>query len=458
MTCDSTHSAGVSEPYDGYLNHVSAQIERDRVAARPPTCEFSGADPALHVRIDEIVEELRAPLCALAADLHAHPETAFQEHRSIQVITELLERYDLPVTLGAGGVETAASSEFKGEEEAGARRTVGIISEYDALPDIGHACGHNVIAAAGVGAYIALALLHKRYSGSVPGVVRWLGTPAEEGHSGKEYMARGGAFDGLDAALMIHPYGYDVVNQVWLGRRVLSVTFTGRAAHASAQPFMGRNALDAATLAYQAIGLLRQQMLPVDRIHAIMPEGGQRASVIAETARLSMYVRSKYPDTLRDLSARVEDICHGAALMTGCAVSLEWDEHPPSLPVLSNRLLEARFATAMARRGRTMLPAGIVPETIAASTDFGNISYRVPAIHPLVKIASESTALHTVEFAQAAASEAADNAVADAAVALASTALDFLSDDALAQGIAAEFTEAGGPVDVPSYFDPQETP
>lgn len=454
MTCDPTHSDCVSEPYDGYLNHVSAQIERDRAAARPPTCEFAGADPTFHVRIDEIVEELREPLCALAADLHAHPETAFQEHRSVRVITELLEKYDLPVTPGVGGVETAAASEFSG----GSRRTVGIMSEYDALPEIGHACGHNVIAAAGVGAYIALALLHRRYPESVPGTVRWLGTPAEEGHSGKEYMARGGAFDGLDAAIMIHPYGYDVVNQVWLGRRVLSVTFTGRAAHASAQPFMGRNALDAASLAYQGLGLLRQQMLPVDRIHAIMPEGGQRASVIPETASLSLYVRSKYPDTLRDLSSRVEDICRGAALMTGCAVTIEWDEHPPSLPVLSNRLLEARFAAAMARRGRNVLPAGIVPETIAASTDFGNVSYRMPAIHPLVKIAPESTALHTVEFAQAAASPAADDAVADAAVALASTALDFLADDALAQGIATEFTEAGGPVDVPSYFDPRETP
>jgi amidohydrolase len=283
--------------------------------------------------------------------------------------------------------------------------------------------------------------------------VVFLGTPAEEGHTGKEYLAREGAFEGLDAAIMVHPYGEDVAEQVWLGRRVLTATYTGVSAHASAQPFMGRNALDAASLAYQGIGVLRQQIPPVDRVHAIITEGGTRPSVITQTARLDLYVRSKYPETLKDLSRRLEDVLRGAALMAGVDVDVEWDPHPPSLPVRGSSPLTDRWAVAQQARGRSPLPAGVISETIAASTDFGNVSYRVPGIHPLIKISELSVALHTAEFADAAASPAAEQGALDGAYGLACTALDFLVDDDLARAVKEDFEQAGGAVDVAHYFD-----
>lgn len=266
-------------------------------------------------------------------------------------------------------------------------------------------------------------------------------------------MAAGGAFDGVDCALMVHPFGYDVASHAWLGRRVLTVTFTGRSAHASAQPFQGRNALDAATLAYQGLGLLRQQIPPSDRVHAIIAEGGHRASVIPDHARLDLYVRSAHPDMLKDLSERVERLMHGAAMMTDTVVEVDWDTYPPSLPVRTNETLAARWTQAQIARGREPLPAGVVPEVLAASTDFGNVSVRLPGIHPMIAISDPEVALHTIEFAAAAATERAERAAVDGAVGLAAAAWDYLVDDELAAAVAEEFDEAGGPLDVARYFD-----
>lgn len=449
MTYDRPHT---SSPYGGFIAHIGEETAQRRQRMAPLTSAHSGAPHSVLTQIRQAVDELHPQLCEIAADLHAHPELAFQEHRSVAKLAAAIRARGIDAHVGVHSLETAARAEIGNR----AARSVAILSEYDALPNIGHACGHNIIATAGLGAFLALAAVASAAPEQFPGRAVWLGTPAEEGHSGKEYMARAGAFEGIDAAMMIHPYSFDATDQVWLGRRILTVTFHGKAAHASSQPFMGRNALDAANLAYSGIGLLRQQMPPVDRIHTIATKGGERASVIPEVAQLQMYVRSKYPDTLRDLSARVEDVCRGAALMTGCGVEIAWDEHPPSLPVRSNRTLEARFAAAMDRCNRPMLPPGVLSETIAASTDFGNVSYRIPAIHPLVKIAPESAALHTREFAAAAASKEADQAIADAAYALGACAADFLYDDALAAAVTDEFEAAGGAEDVAHYFDAKE--
>lgn len=453
MSQDHPHT---TTPYGGFIAHIASETAQRRDCIPPLKSAHRGAPEAVLSAIGAAVKDLHGELCEIARDLHAHPELAFHEHRSVAKLVAAINARGIEAKVGTGGLETAGRAEI-GEANRG--RSVAILSEYDALPDIGHACGHNIIAVSGLGAFLALAAVATAQPDQFPGRAVWLGTPAEEGHSGKEYMARAGAFAGIDAAMMIHPYSFDATDQVWLGRRVLTVTFHGKAAHASSQPFMGRNALDAANLAYSGIGLLRQQIPPVDRIHTIATQGGARASVIPEVAQLKMYVRSKYPDTLRDLSQRVEDVCRGAALMTGCGVDIDWDEHPPSLPVRSNRTLEARFAAAMDTCGRPMLPPGVLSETIAASTDFGNVSYRIPGIHPLVKIAPETAALHTTEFAAAAASPPADQAIADAAYALGATAADFLYDDALAEAVVAEFHAAGGAVNVEDYFDqPSSTP
>ncbi|WP_460463256.1 M20 family metallopeptidase [Arthrobacter pigmenti] len=439
-----------SVPSSAYLHHLDAETQRLKHTIQTPGSPFDGAPPELADVVDAAAESLRGELNDVVHSLHANPETAYQEHGSARLLTDLLTRHGVEAQVGVHGVDTAIRAEVSGRKPGS---TIAVLSEYDALPDVGHACGHNVIAATGVGAFLTLAQTIRRDPEAFAGRVVFLGTPAEEGHSGKEIMARHGAFEGADAAIMVHPYGYDLADQVWLGRRLLTVTYTGISAHASAQPFMGRNALDAANLAYQGIGLLRQQMLPADRVHAIIDDGGRRPSVIPEQAVMKLYARSKYPDTLKDLSSRLTDIAEGAARMAGVGVELEWDEHPPSLPVRSNQALTGRWVATQQRRGRNPLPAGVVSETIAASTDFGNVSYRIPGIHPLIGIAPSDVALHTRDFAEAADSPAAEAGAIDGAVGLALTALDWLCDGKLRAAVREEFEAQGGAVDVPHYFD-----
>lgn len=445
-------------PSTAYLDHLVAETagRRATLAAAVPAggggARSDGGAPAgLVAAVERAADELEPALAEIVRRLHEHPEPAFEEVLSSATLVEVLARHGVEAELGAHGVPTA----FRAETGDAAGPTIAICAEYDALPGIGHACGHNVIAASGVGAFLALHRVLTSGDAAVPaGRVVLLGTPAEEGHSGKEVLARNGALNGIDAAIMVHPYGLDVADQVWLGRRLLTWTFTGRPAHASAQPYMGRNALDAATLAYQGIGLLRQQMPPVDRVHATIAEGGTRPSIITERTVVHLYARSKYPDTLRDLSHRLDDIARGAALMTGTEVEITWDDGAhPSLPVRTNEALTGRWVAAQRRRGRDPLPAGVLSETLAASTDFGNVSFRIPGIHPLVQVSAPDVALHTAEFAAAAATPAAVSAAVDSAAGLAATALDYLSDAGLRAAVHEEFAAQGGPVDVVRYFD-----
>lgn len=425
-------------------------VVRESVAAAAPDftvdATYQGRDEVWQA-VARRVDEARGDLEFVVRDLHAHPEEAFQEHHAQQVLAELLEKRGFDVERGAHGVETALRAEWASDDYDVVRHpTVAVLAEYDALPGIGHACGHNVIAASGLGGFLGAV-------GSGSGRVVFLGTPAEEGHSGKEYMIRGGMLDGVDCAVMIHPFSYDLVSHAWTGRRTLTATFTGVAAHASMQPYMGRNALDAATLAYQAMGLLRQQMPPSDRLHAIISEGGARASIIPEQATLQIYVRSLYTDTLMDLSQRVEDILRGAAMMTGTAVDIAWDTHPMSLPVRNNEALAARFGATQQALGRDVLPGGILPDSQAASTDFGNVSHLVPGIHPMVKIAPEGTALHTTSFADAAITDAALKGAYDSAVGLGQVVADILNDADLLAAAREEFEAAGGAVAVDKLLE-----
>lgn len=437
-------------PSTAYLDHLAEETAAKMREAVAPGSAHSGASEALTETVEVHAAALAEDLDHIVTALHTEPEVAFAEHRSAATLIEVLRRHGVHAELGVHGLETAFRAEVRGRSDG---PTIAVLAEYDALPGLGHACGHNVIAATGVGAFLALAATLEQDPAAFGGRVVLLGTPAEEGHSGKEIMARHGAFDGLDAAIMAHPYGYDLADQVWLGRRLLRWTFTGTAAHASAQPFMGRNAMDAAALAYQGVGLLRQQLPPVDRVHAVVAEGGTRPSIITERAVVDLYARSKYPDTLKDLSARLDDIATGAALMSGTAVAIDWDAYPPTLPVRTNGVLSARWIRAQQRRGRDPLPAGVVSETLAASTDFGNVSYRIPGIHPLIRIASPGIALHTAEFADAANSPAARSAALDGAAGLALTALDFLCDEDLRAAVQAEFADQGGALEVARYFD-----
>ena len=430
-------------PSTAYLEAMEGDVAKRVASAAPP--EHTGEDyPDQEKHWDAAAvkaEALREIAAHIVADLHAHPETAFQEHRSMEVLADIVERHGFSTRRGVYGVETAFEACWQSEDfDPDRHPTVAVLAEYDALPQIGHACGHNVIAAAGVCGFLAATAVLD--AAPFAGRILLQGTPAEEGHSGKEYMIRGGSLEGVDAAVMIHGFGYDIGAHAWVGRRILRVGYRGVAAHASSQPFMGRNALDAASLAYQGIGLMRQQMPPSDRVHAIM-EGGDRPSIIPKNADMHIYVRSLGTRTLMDLSGRVEDIVRGAALMAGVDVELEWDEHPMTLPVRNNSALVQRWAATQARRGRTALPAGTVPDTVAASTDFGNVSNLVPGLHPMVKVSPSDVALHTEDFARWAATPQAVDAAVDSAIGLAQVTLDFLADAEFRRAAREDFNKEG---------------
>lgn len=446
-------------PSTAFLEHTRASVAR-RVETftaragqtRPPGEDYPGQS-ALWAAIDTHVGSLADALTALAEDLHEHPETAFEEFRSRDALADLLRGHGQVVEVGVHGVATSLRAEWAAPGFDAVRHpTIAVMSEYDALPGIGHACGHNIIAAAGAGAYLAAVRALAETPGA-PARVRLLGTPAEEGHSGKEYMIRGGMLADVDAAVMVHPFSYDIASHTWIGRRVLTARFRGVPAHASSQPFMGRNALDAATLAYQGIGLMRQQMPPSDRVHAVISDGGERPSVVPGEAELTIYVRSQLADALQDLSARVDDILRGAALMAGVSVEIDWDLHPASLPIRNNQTLARRWAGTQSRRGRLAMPGGVVPDSLAASTDFGNVSHLVPGIHPMVKVAPESVALHTEAFERCSRGPAADRATIDSAAGLAQVIADLARDPRLLADARKEFDAAGGPVGVDELFD-----
>ncbi len=436
---------GPTPPDDFLLRHL-AQQTRERAGSSPaPGSDALGAAGDLLDALRGAVDDLGPALLAASHDLSAHPEVSFEEHRSAAALADVVESHGVEVVRGAHGLDTALRAEV-GDASG---PTMAVLSEYDALPGIGHGCGHNVIATAGLGAFLALASVADR----LPGRVVWLGTPAEEGGGGKELMARQGAFDDVDAALMVHPFTFDVAEPVFLGRRQLRATFTGVTSHASAQPFMGRNALDAVHLMYAGVGLHRQQMPPTDRIHGVVTAGGERPNVIPEHAEMLFYLRSEYVESLAVLSERLADIAHGAALMTGCGVALAWDEAPAYLPVRGNGPLAASWTTRYGERGRSVVAPDVVPRMFAGSTDFGNVSHRVPGVHAMVSITDQDLSLHTRAFADAAVTPEADAVVLDAAYAMAAVTADYLSDAQLRAAASADFEAAGGAVDVPSYFE-----
>ena len=423
-------------PYAGYLERVADRIARATPA--PLVSPHAGA-PALHGPLAGHVEADREHLLGLSHDVHAHPELGFRERHAAAAVARLLADHGIEAEVGGWGMDTALRARV-----GDGARTVALIAEYDALPDIGHACGHNVICATAVGAFLALAREHEHLGGAV----ELIASPAEEGGGGKEIIARAGGFDGIDAALMVHPFGMDVADHPWLGVRQVRVTFHGMAAHASMMPFMGRNALDAVVQAYTAIAQLRQHMLPSDRVHGIITEGGRAPNIVPERATAHFFVRSADPDTLMTLSDRVQAIFDGVAAATGTSAEVDWDVCPVYLPVRTNRSLAARYAANLTDRDRQVLPGGVAPRELAASTDMGNISVRVPSIHPLLAIAPPEVVIHTAEFARWAASERADAATLDGAIALARTAADYLTDGDLRATADADFAAEGGAIDV----------
>ncbi|MCX4903267.1 amidohydrolase [Streptomyces sp. NBC_00878] len=393
-------------------------------------------------QVTDRIEALAPQLVALSRKIHRLSELGFAEHRSVAALAELVRAHGSEASVGVHGMETSLQASAGNPD--GPR--IALLAEYDALPGVGHGCGHNVIAAAAAGAFLGLADV----IGDTGGSVVLLGTPAEENGSGKEIMARAGAFDGIDAAIMLHPAHHDGIDFAALGLRSVEVTYHGIPAHASARPEAGRNALDAVVAAYLGIAALRHHIPQTDRVHGVITEGGEAANVVPARASLRLLIRSPELDSLLALGERVQRIFESAALTTETELETVWDRIQPCLPVRGNDALATRFGAHLAGRGRTLGPTG----GAQVSTDLGNISLRVPAIHPTLAIAPPEVALHTADFAEYAGSEPGDRAVVDGAVALALTALDYLTDPGLRERSRAEFEAAGGVVDVPALLTP----
>ncbi|MBN6038113.1 amidohydrolase [Amycolatopsis sp. 195334CR] len=420
------------QPYPGLRQRRQRELAEELAATPAATSPHTGAPAETIGRLTDRLGELRDDLTALSLDLHAHPELAYAEHHAAAAIAKLVREHGIPAEVGAYGLPTA----IRAVAGKGGPR-IGVVAEYDALPGIGHACGHNIIAASAVGAFLALAHVLDE------GTVELIGTPAEEGGGGKQRILDAGGFDEIDFALMVHPGNIDVAGSRSLGFRQVAVTYRGLAAHSATGPHWGVNALDAVVTAYNGISQLRQHILPSDKVHGIITDGGQAPNVVPETASAVFYVRSLALDTLADLHTRVDAILHAAASATGTVAEVSWDNAPAYLPLRANDVLEARYAVNLASR-RKVLPASARPADEVASTDMGNVSVFVPSIHPIIAIAPRGVANHTAEFATHAAAETGVTAVHDAAAGIAATAADFLSDERLRADARAEFDRAGG--------------
>jgi amidohydrolase len=366
-------------------------------------------------------------LVGLSHALHADPETGFEEHRASRRVAGLLDDGGFDVDLGVAGLDTA----FVATAGSGPL-TVGICAEYDALPGIGHACGHNVIAASAVGAGLAL----KELADDLGITVKVLGTPAEEGGGGKVLMMDGGAFDGLNLAMMVHPAAYETDAMGCLAVKHLKVGYRGRSAHASAYPELGINAGDALTVAQVAVGLLRQHIRPTDRIHGIVTDGGDAPNIIPGRTAGQFYVRAADLDQLAELYPRVQRCFEAGALATGCEVV--FDEPGPAYSEFDHDAdlvgLYVRNATTLGRTFPDLGPAG---DRMVGSTDMANVSLAMPAIHPMLAIESGGAVNHQPEFAAACASASADLALLDGAVAMAWTAIDAALTPAVRDRLAA---------------------
>lgn len=373
---------------------------------------------ALKAKIAQAVDALADELEALSHKIHANPELRYQEAKASAWLAEFLEQKGLKVERGVGGLPTALRAVVPGN---GSGPTIAIMAEYDALPGIGHACGHNVIAAAGAGAGAALALALR----AVPfaGTIQLLGTPAEEGGAGKVRLLEAGVFKGVDAAMMIHPR---CGTQVWrptLAIMKVKAEFHGQAAHASSWPWRGRNALNAVIQLFQGLDAMRQQFRPDARVHGVITHGGDQPNIIPEYTAASFYLRSPDKDYLKELLRRFEGCAQGAATATGCTVTVTVDPTVED-PLKPNFTLTGLFEKNLARIGFPVDPPD--REAGYGSTDCGNVSQAIPTIHPYIRISPDGVPGHSREFAEWAKSPMARAGMLAGAKALAMTTLDLL--------------------------------
>ena len=378
------------------------------------------------------VEAARAEILDLSHRIHANPEPAFEEHRAATWVAEAVARHGYAVEHPAGSLATAVRGRLTGGLGADGPR-IGVLAEYDALPGLGHGCGHNTMASSGVGAAIALAAVRDQWAGEVV----FLGTPAEERGSGKAIMLRDGLFEGLDAALLFHFCDRNHVECAPLASEDVDVVFTGLQSHAASEPWAGRNALDAMIALFVSVGLWRQQLPPHCRVHGIIQEGGTAANIIPDRTRAWFMIRSADQPYYEVMKARFRQLCEAAALAADVTVEVEFSGLASTMK--PNTTLAARWVLNAEAYG--ILDEGMDPTS--GSTDMANVSWAMPAIHPDLAIADVPTPGHSIEFRDAAARPRADRTVLLAATLVAQTALDLLLDPVLVAAAWREFRGDG---------------
>ena len=370
--------------------------------------------------IDENTEELGK----LSNGIWSSPELNFKEYKAHDLLSGFLEKKGFSVERSYTGIETAFRATF-----GSGRPNVCVICEYDALPEIGHACGHNLIAEAGVAAGLGLKVALES-SNAPKGRLTVMGTPAEEGGGGKEYLIRNGAFKDVDIALMVHPAPYSSTNPLFNDRTQLKITYTGKAAHAAAFPWEGVNALDAAVMAYTSVSVLRQQMKPTWRVHGVITNGGAKPNIIPEKAVIEYYIRAPNKTELAVLREKMESCFEAAAKATNCSMEIV-EPTPTYYDLINNPILVKSFGENWSALGAKFEDC----INTYASTDMGNVSYAVPSLHPMYAIGSGSEVNHTREFTAMANTPEAHTETLVAAKAMAHTCIDVLTTDGLLEEI-----------------------
>lgn len=382
----------------------------------------------LRVRVVEAIDQAEAELIALSKFIHDNPEVALEEVKASAACADLLEKHGFRVERGVAELPTA----FRADAGNGDGPTIAYLSEYDALPGVGHGCGHNLIAIAGIGAGIGLSAA----LGEVGGKVTVFGTPAEESVGGKIIMAEAGLFDGVDAALGAHPGTSEAVCPTVEGSgnalacRTVRVTFHGKPAHAAADPYNGINALNAVIEVFNGINALRQHVKSDARIHGIITHGGDVPNVVPHFAAAEFYVRAATLAYMNELVDKVKRIAEGAALITGASLEFELPDRP-NYDMITNYTLARRLKANLDELGLTMPDAK--PEQASGSTDWGNVSYVVPSVETSYPILDHVCTWHSQEVVEAADSDLGYRNTILVAKAMALTGLELMLDrDALA--------------------------
>jgi amidohydrolase len=382
-------------------------------------------------RIADAVEAHRDEILGLSRRIHANPEPAFEEYQAAEWVAEAVGGHGFAVERPVGSLATAVRGRLTGGLGPNGPR-IGVLAEYDALPGLGHGCGHNTMAASGVGAAIALATIRDAFAGEVV----FLGTPAEERGSGKRIMIEDGLFRDLDAALLYHPCTRNHVEIYPQASEDVYVTFHGLQAHAASDPWAGKNALDALVLLFSSVGLWRQQLRPEARVHGIVQEGGTAANIIPDRAKAWFMVRSVDQAYFEQMRDRFKALAEAAALATDTTLEIEFTGGATTMN--NNTILAERWVANAAAYG--VVDEG--PYEAFGSTDMGNVSWVCPTIHPDMAIADKGTPGHSIAFREAAATPQADTVTLLAATLVAQTALDLFADQKLVEAAWEEFRKA----------------